>query len=148
MSDGFPLYGPYGYASNTNTTIKLMTTGYQLRTDMATNTVRNTLMSCATGTCVTTTAPFCGPVINSTYPIGNFIQDYVWKSGYDLDLYNGRANSKTPEYPNGVYAYYLPLSASLNPIVPMIIGPTYYGAYVNPSITAIPATATTFFNYV
>ena len=84
MNDGFPLYGPYGYASNTNTTIKLMTTGYQLRTDMATNTVRNTLMNCATGTCVTTTAQFCGPVINSTYPIGNFIQDYVWKSGYDL----------------------------------------------------------------
>ena len=49
MNDGFPLYGPYGYASNTNTTIKLMTTGYQLRTDMAANTVRNTLMNCATG---------------------------------------------------------------------------------------------------
>ena len=71
-----------------------MTSGYQLRTDMATNTVRNTLMSCATGTCLTTTASKCGPTVNSTVPLGNVIQDYVWKTGYDLGTTKFKSNKR------------------------------------------------------
>jgi len=85
MFDGYPLYGPYGYASSTNKTIKQIMSGYQLRTDMTTT--RTTLLDCSTGTCVTTqlsSTTQCGPPINTTYPVGNMIQDYVWKTGYDL----------------------------------------------------------------
>ena len=85
MLDGYPLYGPYGYTSSSNKTIKLMQTGYQLRTDMTTN--RTSLLDCSNGTCITTTlnsATQCGPAINSVYPLGNMIQDYVWKTGSDL----------------------------------------------------------------
>lgn len=87
MMDGYPIYGPYGYTSNTNLTIKQMISGYQLRTDLATNSVRNTLMSCASGTCVTTNAQYCGPTVSTTYPLGNLIQDWVWKSGSDLGIF-------------------------------------------------------------
>ena len=85
MYDGYPLYGPYGYTSSTNLTIKRMITGYQLRTDMTST--RTSLLNCATGTCITTTLTTttqCGPPINNTYPLGNLIQDWVWKTGSDL----------------------------------------------------------------
>ena len=87
MLDGYPIYGPYGYASSTNKTIKQMITGYRLRTDM--NTSRTTLLDCSTGTCITTSLNAntqCGPPISTTYPLGNLIQDYVWKSGNDLGI--------------------------------------------------------------
>jgi len=61
-----------------------MQTGYATRTDM--NGVRHSLLSCATGTCVTTnlTSSQYGPDISTTYPIGDLIQDWVWQSGSDL----------------------------------------------------------------
>lgn len=41
------------------------------------------------GTVLTST--YYGPPINSTYPLGSYIQDYYYVSGLgDLDLYNGR----------------------------------------------------------
>ena len=84
LLDGYPIYGPYGYTSTASSAIKLMQTGYQLRTDM--NGVRQTLLNCATGTCVTTTlsSSSYGPSISATVPLGNLIQDWVWKSGSDL----------------------------------------------------------------
>ena len=69
---------------------------------------------------------------------------------YYLDVYNGRANSVTPDYPKGIYAYYLPLNSSLMPVVPFLIGPNYYGTpklQARPGIQTIPSTATTYFKY-
>lgn len=89
MLDGYPIYGPYGYVSSTNLTVKQMLTGYQLRTDMTTT--RTTLLDCSNGTCITTSLSSttqCGPSISTTYPLGNLIQDYVWKSGNDLGILN------------------------------------------------------------
>ena len=62
------------------------------------------------------------------------------------DSYNGRASSITPDYPNGVYAYYLPLDSSLLPTVPFIIGPKYYGTPQATVITSIPSSATVYFS--
>ena len=50
-------------------------------------------------------------------------------SGADLDSHNGRF-SVTPEYPNGIYAYFITIDVEGNPVYPYIIGPTYYGSVV------------------
>ncbi|MDB5282083.1 MAG: hypothetical protein JWO06_1158, partial [Bacteroidota bacterium] len=74
-----------------------------------------------------TLASSAGPAVNGTYPIGSFIQDYIFVSGSgDLDVHNGRF-CVTPEYPNGTYAYFVTLDSTLYPVYPFVIGPTYYG---------------------
>ena len=77
-----------------------------------------------------------GPNI-SDFPIGFFCEDYSYQAGYgDLDQHNGRF-SVTPEFPNGVYAYYTTLNPAVvsaagnpfqgfrEPLFPYIIGETY-----------------------
>ena len=61
-----------------------MQTGYAMRTDM--DNVRQTLINCQTGTCVTTTLTPSqyGPNISTTFPLSNLIQDWVWQTGSDL----------------------------------------------------------------
>ena len=60
------------------------------------------------------------------FPLGFFVEDYKYDDqNGDLDRNNGRF-SKTPDFPNGVYAYY----ASINPITkipefPYFIGDTF-----------------------
>jgi len=105
--DGFPIYGAYGY-TNVNGTgaIKRMKSSYVLST-------------------ATTRAS--GPPVNSTYPEGNMCEDYVYTAGAgDLDVHNGRF-CVTPDYPSGIYAYFVTIDASLAPAYPFVIGPTYYG---------------------
>tara|TARA_B100001113_G_scaffold48198_1_gene34702 strand:+ start:13 stop:8304 length:8292 start_codon:yes stop_codon:yes gene_type:complete len=78
-----------------------------------------------------------GPNI-SIYPAGFFIEDFTYVEGTgDLDEHNGRF-APTPEYPNGVYAYYTtvepiqvnnansPFDGARTPLFPYIIGDTYY----------------------
>jgi hypothetical protein len=117
--DGFPIYGAYGYTDTTGTgPIKRMSSSYQLRNI----TDRTTLPD---GTVLT--ASQYGPAINSTYPLGSFIQDYEYVAGSgDLDVHNGRF-CVTPEYPSGTYAYFVTIDNTLYPIYPFVIGPTYYG---------------------
>ena len=82
--DGFPIYGPYGYsnASNSNSAIKLIVSGYALRSISN----RTTLSS---GTVLSSS--YYGPPINSTYPLGSFLEDYTYSSSNgDLDACNGR----------------------------------------------------------
>ncbi len=84
--DGYPIYGPYGYttANNANSAIKLMASGYALRSGM---TARDKTSS--TGTTLTGTS--IGPAVNTTYPLGSFIEDYEWAAANgDLDAKNGR----------------------------------------------------------
>ncbi|MBS1514603.1 MAG: YHYH protein [Bacteroidetes bacterium] len=118
MFDGFPIYGSYAY-SNTNGTggIRRMKSGYRKRNITA----RTTLPD---GTVLQ--ASQYGPAINSTYPLGCFYEDWETYSGGDLDAHNGRI-AVTPEYPSGIYAYYLTIDSLGNPEYPYLIGPTYYG---------------------
>ena len=102
--DGNPIYGPYGYtvATDSSTAIKRMESGYRQRASR-TN----------------------GPSA-TTYPIGTFIQDYYYADRLgDLDRNNGRF-CVTPEYPNGVYAYFVTLNASLQPEFPYLLGENFY----------------------
>ena len=105
--DGFPIYGAYAF-TNTNGSgpIKRMTSSYVL----STNTTRAN-----------------GPAVNGTYPAGCFIEDHVYTQGSgDLDERNGRF-CVTPEYPSGIYAYFVTIDAALNPVFPYTMYGTYYG---------------------
>ncbi|MBS1516731.1 MAG: YHYH protein [Bacteroidetes bacterium] len=119
MFDGFPLYGPYAY-SNSNGTggIRRMKSGYRKRNI----TVRTTLPN---GTVLPPNQ--YGPAVSSQYPLGCFVEDYELNtSGTDLDSFNGRF-SVTPEYPNGIYSYFIAVDSIGNPEYPYIIGPKFYG---------------------
>ena len=106
--DGFPIYGAYGYA-NTNGTgsIKRIVSGYTITNPSATTRVN-------------------GPAVNSTYPLGCFMEDYSFAGTGDLDFRNGRF-CVTPEYPSGIYAYFITIDASLNPAFPFTMYKSYYG---------------------
>ena len=105
--DGFPIYGAYGYTNVDGTgAIKRMQSSYVLST---------------------ATSRLNGPPVNSTYPLGNMCEDYVFTQGAgDLDVHNGRL-CITPEYPSGIYAYFVTIDANLYPVYPFVIGATYYG---------------------
>lgn len=117
--DGFPVYGAYAY-TNTNGTgaIKRMETSYRKRliTD------RHTLPD---GTVLT--ASEYGPAINASNPLGKYIEDYEYVAGLgDLDEYNGRF-CITPDYPAGIYAYFVTIDSTYYPVYPYVLGPKYYG---------------------
>jgi hypothetical protein len=124
--DGFPVYGPYGYSNATDATsaVARMKTGYSVRN--ITN--RTTL---ANGTTVT-----AGPAVNATFPIGTYVEDYEWLAANNgtLDEFNGRF-CKTPEYPNGIYAYFVTIDAVGTPQFPYYIGLQYYGVPATEDIT-------------
>jgi hypothetical protein len=128
--DGNPVYGPYGYsdANNASSTITRMKSGYSLRNI----TTRTTLP-------YNVTASQSGPPVNSTYPIGTYCEDYEWLASNNgtLDKYNGRF-CKTPEYPNGTYAYFVTISATGVPQFPYMIGIEYYGAPDSGSLSTSP----------
>jgi hypothetical protein len=118
MFDGFPVYGAYGYAdtSSNGGSIKRMNSSYRLRAD----TTR-------------TTNPWggvaspAGPAVSSTYPMGCLLWDWEYVPGLgDLDSANGRW-CRTPEYPNGTYAYFMTLDSTLAPAYPYTSAGAYYG---------------------
>ena len=103
--DGNPIYGPYGYSDPTdsNSPIKLLNTSYTLNTANITN------------------RP-------SSFTSGFFVEDYKFTDDGDLDSSNGRF-TKTPDYPNGVYAYFVGVTTGIQgdliPKYPYFIGDTY-----------------------
>ena len=84
--DGNPIYGPYAYTLPTGGAIKIMKSGYTI------------------GVVSDRPNPLneAGQLV---FPTGSFVQDYEFTDNGDLDEHNGRY-CITPEYPNGVYAYF------------------------------------------
>ena len=100
--DGNPIYGPYGYddSSDSNSQIRNLTTSYALSPSDVTD------------------RP-------SGFTNGFFVDDYKFDNSGDLDKNNGRFG-KTPEYPNGVYAYFVGINTNTQSAVfPFFIGNTY-----------------------
>jgi len=106
--DGHPIYGPYGYTNATGGNIKALSSGYELITQ---------------------------PNRPSGFDQGFFVEDYVFTNNGDLDEHNGRF-CKTPDYPNGVYAYFTTINNIPNgydnvykkyrrPVFPYVIGNSY-----------------------
>lgn len=103
--DGYPIYGPYGYTSATDTSsaVVQMTSSYR------------TKLTEAGGRGFT-----YGQIIE-----GSFIEDFEYIATLGtLDEHNGRY-CKTPDYATGTYAYFLTFSDQQfnNPAYPYIIGP-------------------------
>ncbi|HEX7652047.1 MAG TPA: YHYH protein, partial [Verrucomicrobiae bacterium] len=163
VRDGFPVYGPYGYASSNNPAagIRLMVSGYVLRngtlgTDNLTNTLRTNLPAWAQRLYGLNSA---GPTDLATYPVGRYMEDkaflgdltnpvtgqkFVMGTDYDLDEYNGRW-CVTPEFPNGTYAYFVSINSNGLPVFPYNIGRAFYGGANGASITSITESVTTNF---
>jgi len=92
--DGSPIYGPYGYTNASGGPIKILESGYS----PSISSIRpNPLTS-------------NGEMI---YSEGFFVEDYSYSDDKDLDAHNGRF-CKTPEYPNGVYAYFALINPTIN----------------------------------
>ena len=162
VRDGYPLYGPYGYssASNSSSGLRRMISGFVLRngqngTDNLTNTLRATLPAWAKRLYNTDQS---GATPLTTYPVSRYMEDYAYLGDltnsatgtnyqlgthFDLDEYNGRW-CVTPEFPGGTYAYFVSMSSNGTPVFPNNIGRAFYG---NPtgSTTTITETVTTNF---
>jgi hypothetical protein len=69
-------------------------------------------------------------LIDLELPSGFFVEDYEYTNSGDLDENNGRFG-KTPEFPNGVYAYFATLNISSIPEFPYFIGNKYRSNTLN-----------------
>ena len=116
--DGNPIYGPYGFTDPQGGNVSQMISGYELITN-----------------------PTNRPP-TSLFPLGFFIEDYVFTDRGDLDFHNGRF-CVTPEYPNGRYCYFStlntfgvessgPFKNYKKPVFPYLIGDCFYS---KPNIT-------------
>jgi hypothetical protein len=126
--DGYPIYGAYGFANNDGSGgVTRIRSSYQLRAI-----TERTLY--ADGTDVAD-----GPPINDTYPLGRYREDYEYVAHTEvdyLDQHNGRF-CVTPEYPDGIYAYFCTVDANHNSAYPYAVGPTFYGNKVAVKVNSI-----------
>ena len=94
--DGNPIYGPYGFRNSNGTGgIKLIKSGYELKSDEELESEQR-------------------PSTDKFRP-GIFVEDYKFTNSGDLDEHNGRF-CITPDFPNGVYAYFCTISEENSPI--------------------------------
>ncbi len=145
--DGYPVYGPYGYADpiNPNSAIKRMKSGFRLRTMTQRTSLPDWAVSLHPGVSQQLTSSQYGPDVSETYPLSRYIEDYEFVTGLgDLDQYNGRF-AITPEYPSGTYAYFVTINDDGSPAFPFLIGMQYYGTVTGSSSATIPANATSYF---
>jgi len=150
VGDGFPIYGPYGYSSPSNSAsgLRRMISGYVLRngqfgTSNLTVNGRSTIPQWAVRV-FGVSSNQSGPAVSGSYPLGRYMEDndYLGDHGYaqsvdfDLDEYNGRW-CVTPEFPNGIYAYFVSISSNGTPTYPYNIGRAYYGSATGGSVASI-----------
>ena len=117
--DGFPIYGAYGFSNvDGSGGVRRIKSSFTMRT----MTIRDSLPD---GTALS--APQYGPAVSGTYPLGYYCEDFKYMAGSgDLDDHNGRF-CVTPDYPSGIYAYFVTLDASHAPAYPYTLGLQYYG---------------------
>jgi hypothetical protein len=135
--DGFPIYGAYGYKNTDGTGgITRIKSSYTLR-NITTRTTSPTGATVATG-----------PVVNTTYSLGYFREDYQYNTTSAatpdyLDEHNGRF-CVTPEYPNGIYCYFATVDTNWHSAYPYVVGPTFYGVKTAAKVTSITETVNTY----
>ena len=104
--DGNPIYGPFGFTNpdDINSPLKIISSSY--KKDLT-------------------------KVLNrpSGFDAGFFVNDYYFDESGDLDIHNGRF-CKTPEFQNGIYAYFATVGISsitnkLEGVYPYFIGNTF-----------------------
>jgi hypothetical protein len=145
--DGYPVYGPYGYATAMSATsgVRRMVSSYALRTDNTSTRTSLPAWAQAYQGITTLTSSEYGPAVSATYPLGRYVEDYDYTAGSgDLDQYNGRF-CVTPDFPNGTYAYFVTIDASGNPAFPYYLGPQFYGNESGGRVTSITESTTTYY---
>lgn len=117
--DGYPVYGPWARANADGSGgLRRMRSSYRLRPIAHRH-------DWADGTQLTPEQ--YGPDVSENDPLGTFVEDYEYVRGWgDLDEFNGRF-AKTPEYPNGTYAYFLTTDEAGRLAFPYLIGPRFHG---------------------
>ena len=127
--DGNPIYGCYGYTDSNDKTspIKLVESGYVVN-------INNV---------------FNRP---SGFESGLFIEDYLFTDSGDLDKHNGRF-TKTPEFPNGTYAYFStleldPLTGNLKSSFPYFIGDSYRSNVLEENLAGSSISLTQDFDFI
>lgn len=158
VRDGYPIYGPYGYATamDAGSSLRRMVSGYVLRngqsgTQNLTSTGRTAIPPWAVRL-YNVAAAQTGPTVSTTYPLGRYMEDndYLGDLGktlgvdFDLDEYNGRF-CVTPEFPGGTYAYFVAVNAGGTPVYPYNIGRAFYGNPTGAAVTALAEAVTTNF---
>jgi len=157
-ADGFPVYGPYGYSisNNASSGIRRMISGYVIRngqygTSNLTANGRTTIPQWAVRI-FNVASNQSGPAVSTSYPLGRYMEDndYLGDHGYtqgvdfDLDEYNGRW-CVTPEFPNGIYAYFVAIDSNGVPEFPYNIGRAFYGNPAGAGVSSISETVVTNF---
>jgi len=111
--DGLPIYGPYGFTNplDKNSAVAKLSSAYVLKSNRL------------------------GGPSKVDYPIGTFVEDYVWMPStetgkLELDENNGRF-CVTPEYPEGTYAYFVSIDNEGNPAFPYLVGEKFYSLPVD-----------------
>ena len=114
--DGNPIYGPFGYKDpdNINSDVVIIQSSY---TKDQTKVINRP----------------------TQFAEGFFVNDYIFDDSGDLDIHNGRY-CKTPEFPNGIYAYFATVeigssSNKLESIYPYFIGNTYRSPFITDNLS-------------
>ena len=158
VSDGHPIYGPYGFSDpvDPDSPVRLLSSGYQKRdgSNGSTNLSRTGRTSLPDwtnrlqGRSTTLATNQYGPAVNTTYILGHYLEDYAYKGDlglsqgvdFDLDEYNGRF-CVTPEFPEGVWAYFTTIATDGTPVFPYNVGRNFYGTPNGGSVNTIPGNA-------
>ena len=116
--DGNPIYGPYGYKNpqDVQSGVGILIPGYGLNSSNIEDRPST-----------------------SSFASGFFVEDYEYNNSGDLDEHNGRF-CKTPEFPNGVYAYFAGVTTSilsnkLEPLYPYFVGNTFKSEIIQENYT-------------
>ncbi len=154
VNDGHPIYGPYGYSDPNDATspVKRMLSGYIKRDGShgsvnLNSTGRASLPAWAASVqnrSATLSTNQRGPEVSAAYILGHYLEDYAFLGDigatqgedFDLDKYNGRF-CVTPEFPEGVYAYFVSIDADGTPAFPYNINRQYHGNPTGGAVTAV-----------
>ena len=144
--DGYPVYGPYGYAdaNNPNSAIRRIRSGFRLRSMTTRTSLPTWSLSVHPGVSQTLATSQYGPPVSAQFPLGRYIEDWEHVSTIgDLDQYNGRTGV-TPEFPNGTYAYFITINEDGAAAFPYMAGSEYYGNVSLSRTVTVPDGVATF----
>ena len=167
MLDGLPVYGPYGYGTAMDATspVRRMIGGFVLRNGQTAgvDTLSSNRALPAWALRNNGNVSAAGPAVSAAYPLSRYIEDWAYlgdliKAGttkyaqgtdtdpkdFDLNEYNVRY-CRTPEFPNGTWAYFLCISSTGTPQFPYLINRWFYGTPTGGSLTTVAETVTNVF---
>lgn len=149
VRDGYPVYGPYGYADPNDPTspVRRMISGFRKRAITQRHTLPANAARDQNRSEILPTNLY-GPDVSAQFPVGHYLEDYEYlgdlgfTQGVDFDLNEHNLRfCVTPEYPDGTYAYFVAIEENGTPAFPYNIGRTFFGNPTGNVTNNIPADA-------